>query len=216
MIFRYGKCEKAGCSCTKPRAKRSKRLGFKMCECGHPFEVHAIRSSSSVSSEDCTSTSGLNHVVSSKKVFTCEILGAEFHHLFGGVFSYPLLRFSRRYPQLCLVIVYTFIRTSPKGRALSLHLISLAIEMATTYAFCPRAIKPAKDQGNCCVAHVISGCWSNLLSHRGLSYPLRGQVKQIARQLVVGEVTIAKWLNLSQKCLIFLQTTICLACTCHS
>lgn len=39
---RHGRCEKPGCVCVKARAARSGKLGFKMCECGHPFEAHHL------------------------------------------------------------------------------------------------------------------------------------------------------------------------------
>lgn len=39
---RHGRCEKPGCTCTKAKAGRSKHLGFKMCECGHAFDAHAL------------------------------------------------------------------------------------------------------------------------------------------------------------------------------
>eukprot|EP00903_Cladosiphon_okamuranus_P016056 g14823.t1 len=42
LCIRHGQCQKAGCACTKAKAGRSKQLGFKMCECGHVFDAHAL------------------------------------------------------------------------------------------------------------------------------------------------------------------------------
>eukprot|EP00752_Nemacystus_decipiens_P013794 g12246.t1 len=42
LCIRHGRCEKPGCACTKAKAGRSKQLGFKMCECGHVFDAHAL------------------------------------------------------------------------------------------------------------------------------------------------------------------------------
>lgn len=42
LANRRGECQKPGCFCGKAKAGRSKQLGFKMCECGHPFDIHRL------------------------------------------------------------------------------------------------------------------------------------------------------------------------------
>ena len=72
MVFRYGRCEKAGCLCTKAHARRLKQLEFQMCKCGHPFEAHAVLRNS-LPDEDGSDLYG-NRVPSSEKVSVNGIL----------------------------------------------------------------------------------------------------------------------------------------------